>query len=159
VAARIDDGVDECWRIARRGDQLDEALAALDVRRIGAELEEVHEERRRARGDDAADTALYRTQQAIEAQLASAERLRGVARDTQNRLRLLNAQLDEAVARSVEISVEAGADDTGVGAVDLGDLTSDVEHVVGELEALRSALEETSSVARGTGGTAVAGTS
>lgn len=153
VGSRIADAVDECWRIARQGDQLDAARRSLDVRSVRAELEEVYEERRRVGGDADADAALYRTQQAIESQLASEQRLQKVADDAQNRLRLLNAQLDEAVAQAVEVSLRAGD------VSELGDLSNDVDSVVGDLEALRTALEETSGVSRGTGGTAAAGTS
>jgi hypothetical protein len=138
IGRRIGDGVSECWRIARQGDTLDGALRSLDERSIRAELAEVQEERRRTRGNDAAEASLARTQAAVEAQLASATRLRSVAEDAKNRLRLLNAQLDEAVARSLEISLQTGD------VSQLAPLTEDVEGVVGELEALRQALEETS---------------
>ena len=152
IGAKVQEAVSECWQIARQGDQLDAALRTLDVRRIRLELEDVHEERRRQAHDDRADEALYRAQQSIEAQLESAERLRSVAVDAQNRLRLLNAQLDEAVARSVEVSLSA-ADVS-----QLGGLTDDVDHVVEELEALRQGLEEASGVSSGTRGTTQPGT-
>lgn len=147
IGRRIGDGVEEAWRIAQQGNTLDEALRSLDEREIHAELVEVHEEQRRARGNEAAKASLARTRAAIESQLASAQRLRLVAEDAHNRLRLLNAQLDEAVARSLEISLQAGDVNQ------LGPLTEDVEGVVGELEALRQALEETSGTA-GTSATA-----
>ncbi|HVM10232.1 MAG TPA: hypothetical protein VM345_17340 [Acidimicrobiales bacterium] len=152
IGAKIDEAVSECWQIARQGDQLDAALRTLDVRRIRLELEDVYEERRRQAHDEEADDRLYRAQLAIESQLESAERLQNVAVDAQNRLRLLNAQLDEAVARSVEISLTAGD------VSQLGGLTDDVDHVVEELEALRQGLEEASGVARGTRGTSAPGT-
>lgn len=147
IGRRIGDGVDEAWRIAQQGHQLDDALRSLNEREIHAELVEVHEEQRRNRGNEAAKASLARTRAAIESQLASAQRLRLVAEDAHNRLRLLNAQLDEAVARSLEISLHAGD------VSQLGALTEDVEGVVGELESLRQALEETS----GTTGTAATG--
>lgn len=152
VGGRVREAVNECWQIARQGDQLDAALRTLDVRRIRVELEDIYEERRRQAHDDRADEALYRAQLAIESQLQSAERLRSVAIDAQNRLRLLNAQLDEAVARSVEISLSAGD------VSQLGGLTDDVEHVVEELEALRQGLEEASGAAPGTPGVGRTGT-
>ncbi|HEX7169151.1 MAG TPA: hypothetical protein VF230_19390 [Acidimicrobiales bacterium] len=156
VGERVGDAVRESWRIAQRGDEIDDALRNLGIQGIEAELAEVHEERREHAGNRDADTALYRTQQALEAQLATAQRLRSVALDAQNRLRLLNAQLDEAVARSVEISLEAGD------VQDLGALGAEVESVVGELEALRQGLEEASGrggrVMGGTPGTGVPGT-
>jgi hypothetical protein len=138
IGRRIGDGVAECWRIAKQGDQLDGAIRSLNEQEIYQELLEVQEERRRNAGNEQADSALARTQAAIEAQLASGRRLRAVADDARNRLRLLNAQLDEAVARSLEISLQAGD------VAQLGPLTEDVEGVVGDLEALRQALEETS---------------
>ena len=60
-----------------------------------------------------------------------------MAQDASDRLRVLNAQLDEAVARAVELSVQA--DDVS----DISPLTDDVESLVGELESLRQGLEET----------------
>jgi hypothetical protein len=147
IGRRIGDGVDEAWRIAQQGDQLDDALRSLNEREIHAELVEVHEEQRLNRGNEATKASLARTRAAIESQLASAQRLRLVAEDAHNRLRLLNAQLDEAVARSLEISLHAGD------VSQLGSLTEDVEGVVGELESLRQALEETSA----TGGTTATG--
>lgn len=152
IDERMKDAVRECWQIARQGDQLDGALRTLDVRSIRLELEEIHEERRRQRHDEKADASLYRAQQAVESQLASADRLAAVARDAQNRLRVLNAQLDEAVARSVEISVSASD------ASQLSPLTDEVDNVVGELEALRQGLEEVSAVAGGTPRTSPGGT-
>ena len=136
IGRRIGDGVSECWRIACQGNALVGALRTLDEQGIRRELAEVQDERRRARGNEAAAASLARTQTAIEAQLASAQRLRHVAEDATNRLRLLNAQLDEAVARSLEISLKAGD------VSQLAPLTEDVEGVVGELESLRQALEE-----------------
>ncbi len=138
IGRRIGDGVGECWRIAQQGDVLDGAIHSLNEQEIHAELLEVHEEQVRLRGNESAQASLARTRAAVEAQLASAQRLRNVAEDARNRLRLLNAQLDEAVARSLEISLHAGD------VSQLGPLTQDVEGVVGELESLRQALEETS---------------
>jgi hypothetical protein len=138
IGRRIGDGVAECWRIAQQGNALDGAIRSLNEQEIHAELVQVHDEQRRNQGNESAQASLARTRAAVEAQLASAQRLRAVAEDARNRLRLLNAQLDEAVARSLEISLHAGD------VSQLGPLTEDVEGVVGELESLRQALEETS---------------
>lgn len=151
IDRRIGDGVKECWRIACQGDALAAALRSLDEPGIRRQLAEVQEERRRAPANEAATFSLARTQSAIEAQLASAQRLRQVADDAASRLRLLNAQLDEAVARSLEISLHAGD------VSQLGPLSQDVEGVVVELESLRQALEEAGSMGGGAGGTTAAG--
>ncbi|HEX2850261.1 MAG TPA: hypothetical protein VHN98_06900 [Acidimicrobiales bacterium] len=138
IGGRIDDGVREAWRIACQGDALDAGLTQMNVKEIQRDLQQVYDDRRRA--DDA---SLQRTQQAIEAQLASYQRLQKVATDAHDRLRLLNAQMDEAVARAVEISLRAADADA------LAPLSDDVDSVVGELEALRQGLEETSTPAPG----------
>jgi hypothetical protein len=143
LARRIDDGVNECWRIACQGDSLERAFYELDIDAVQSELIGVIEDRRRRD-----DESLQRTQAALEAQVQSARRIKQVAADARSRLRLLNAQLDEAVARAVELSVRAADADQ------LSPLTEDVETLVSELESLRQALEETS----GTSGTAASGT-
>ena len=133
VGARVGVGVDECWRIAQRGNELSAAVADLNVADLQAQLERLDAEA--ARHPDRADLA--GTAGAVRQQLASAERLAGVARDAEDRLRRLAAQLNEAVARAVELSLQGPE----MGA--LQPLGTDVDSLVGELESLRVALEET----------------
>ena len=73
----------------------------------------------------------------MQAQLDSAERLDQTIYDTYERLRLLDARLDETVTRTVELSV------TQTDTSDLGGLDTEVESIVTEMEALRQAVEET----------------
>jgi hypothetical protein len=61
-----------------------------------------------------------------------------VAQQARDQLRLLDARLDEAVTRAVELSLQTGDD------ADLTGLGSDVDNLVLDMEALRAALEETS---------------
>jgi hypothetical protein len=56
---------------------------------------------------------------------------------TRDRLRLLDAQLGEAVTRAIELSVRPD------GGSDLETLGADVDTLVHELESLRVALDET----------------
>lgn len=137
LGERLDHGVRECWRIARQGDGLHSALGQLDIEQIRQELAEVQRELERCPAGERA--SLERAEAAVRSQLASAERIAGVSRDAGSRLRVLNAQMDEAVARAVELSVTA-ADGS-----DLSPLSADVESLVSELESLRLALEETAS--------------
>lgn len=123
VGGRIDLAVGTCWRVAKRGDALDGALGQLDPAGVRRELEACDE-------DDPARASL-------QAQLDTAKRIAGVSQDAHNRLRVLNARLDEAVARAVELSVQASE----VG--ELAPLSTDVDALVGEMESLRVALEET----------------
>ena len=129
VGRRVDDAVNEAWAIAKRGHALDEAVDVLNIPDIRRELAAAE-----AKGGGPDQQAIVTS---LRNQLDSAERLRGVAEDAKTRLQRLNTELDESVARAVELSL-AGAE---AGAIQ--PLGSDVENVVGELEALRLALEET----------------
>ena len=130
LAARLDDGVAESWRIARRGNDISGALARLDTVSARAELAELQA----ATGNAMPQRSMAKTIEALEAQIASAQRLQQTSDDAQSRLRLLDARFDELVARGVEVSIGSG--DTDV----FGD---EVDGLVSDLESLRAALEET----------------
>ncbi|HWC09859.1 MAG TPA: hypothetical protein VG455_01415 [Acidimicrobiales bacterium] len=132
MAGRVSVAAAESWRIAKRADALAAAVAELDAPGVRAQLD--HVEADLARSPDRPE--LVATAEALRRQLGSAERLSAVVRDAGDRLRRLDAQLDEAVARALELSLRAG--DAG----DLDPLGTAVEGVVGELESLRQALEE-----------------
>ena len=132
VGQRIADGVQECWEIAQRGQQLDAAVRELDTDAVARELQQVQAELRRVPGH--AD--LEATCRSLEVQLDSAHRLRDLTIETRERLTRLNAQLDEAVARAVELSLNVSD------ASRVAPLGSDVETLVGELESLRQGLDE-----------------
>ena len=134
IGTRIDTGVLESWRVAKRGDALEGALGELDVRAVAGELRTVEAEAARRSGPHGA--SLERTAAALRAQLGSASRLGTVAAEARDRLRLLDARLDEAVARAVELSLGAG----DVSAA--GGLQGDVDQLVEEMEALRVALDD-----------------
>lgn len=128
IARSIDRGVEECWRVAQRGHALTRALAALDPAEARSRLA--------AAGTAAADEVV----RSLEAQVASAERLQAVADQARQRLVVLEARLHEAVATAVELSLAAGE------APDAGRLGAEVDDVVDQLSALRSALDEAGSV-------------
>ncbi len=129
LSGRLDDGVDESWRIAKRGHEIVAAIGKIDTVAAEAELQEL---RQSAAAEGTA--AVAGTIKALEAQLASAERLSTLAQRSRDRLRLLDARFDELLARTVEVSVGSG-DSEGLGA--------DVDELVSELETLRVAMEET----------------
>jgi hypothetical protein len=144
IDERVDTGVREVWRVARRGHELVDARRRLDPDSIRREIAatEVNADQPWAAG-----SSMKQTLDALHAQLATVERLERVIGDADGRLRLLNARLDEAAARTIELSVQATM------ASDLGGLGHDVDAMVDEMEALRQAIEET----EGGAGTAVAG--
>ncbi len=130
IGDRLDAGVQESWAIARRGAALDGAVAALDPAASARDRAEI---------DAAAWTdpaARERALASVVAREESAQRLSTVAADARDRLRVLDAKLDEAVARAIELSLRA--DDRA-----LSGLGGDVESLVSEMESLRQALDET----------------
>lgn len=125
IGARIDGGVDEVWRIAVRGAALDDAIGAIGAGAVGRRRDELPN-----------DTRQPATDAALAAQEDSAARLAETARTAKAQLRLLDARLDEAVARGLELALAAG--DT----IMASGLDSDVATLVDEMEALRLALDE-----------------
>ena len=129
VGTRLDSAVDDAGRIARAGNTLSEGRRQIDVPSVQAELGAVRAAPRTERTDA--------TEEAITAQLASAERLDRTIADTIDRLRLLDARLDETVTRTVELAV------TQADAREVGGIGSEVDAIVSEMESLRLAVEET----------------
>ena len=135
VAERLDSALQVAGRIGRAGHLWSRGRKRIDTTRIDAEL-------RHARAQPATPRQAE-TIAAMEAQLASAARIDTTIADAYDRLQLLDARTDEAVARAVELSVSQSDPDA------VGILAADVSNIVGDLEALRLAIEETD----GTGGT------
>ena len=127
----------------RRGHDLVDARRRVDPDAIRREIATT---RAIAEQPGSTGPTMQQTLESLEAQLATVERIERVIGDADSRLRLLNARLDEAAARTIELSVQAHD------VTELGGLGDDVDQMVDEMEALRQAIEETG------GGTAVAGT-
>ena len=126
---RLGTAVDEAWKTAQAGQALTDARAQIDGGRIVAELAAT---RNAPPTERSAQTIA-----AIEAQLAAAERMDRTIADASDRLRLLDARIDETVTRTVELSV------TQTDADSLEGLGNEVDSIVGDMEALRQAVEET----------------
>lgn len=135
IAGRLDDGVEEIWAIAQQGDRLVAARRNVDVDGARRELAEIESQPAESW---APGSRLGQTADALRAQVASGVRMETVIEDAVTRLRLLDARLDETVTRAIELS-------TGLGpARNAGQVGGDVEGIVGEMEALRLALDEAS---------------
>lgn len=133
IGGRLDDGVGEIWRIAQQGNTLVGARQRVDLDGARRELAAVDDQ---ADEPWAAGSRLAQTAEALRAQIASAERMEAVIADAVDRLRLLDARLDETVTRAIELST-TGASSQGAGTVG-----GQVEGLVTEMEALRLALDE-----------------
>jgi hypothetical protein len=126
IVDRLDRGLEETWRIARRGDELDDAVRRLDPTGLRSRLESLRLREPSAEVDAAIES--------IEAQLETVDRLQERSARTADRLRLVRTRLDELAARAAEVSV---------GTDELAGYEHDVDDLVIELEALRQAVEET----------------
>lgn len=123
IAQRVDSGLDDTWRIAQRGDEIDRTVRRLDPTRLRSKLSSL-----RAAGDS--DDAVA----SVESQLATIERLKQQSGLTAGRLREACTRLDELAAQAAEVSI-------GVG--DTDDYEHEIDTVVDELVGLRLAVEET----------------
>ena len=112
IGERIDEGVDECWRIADAATRSSTRSATSTRCRPARISRRPSGQRTRTPGD-----AQDETVKALQAQVDSADRLINVARDAQDKLRLLDARLDEAVARAVELSIRPTTSASSAGSV------------------------------------------
>jgi hypothetical protein len=124
MAQRLDRAVQQAWDVSVRGDEIDAAVAQLELDSTRARLAAL------PAGDDETTAAV---RQSLQAQLDAGERLRSGSQTARERLQVLDARFDELVARAAEVTVTS-ADDTA--------LRSDVDDLVTELEAVRLALAE-----------------
>ena len=129
IASRLDQGLDETWKIARRGDQIDETIRRLDPTALRSKLATLHE---RFAASSTPDIQAAVT--SVENQLESVRRLELESKKTSDRLRLTQTRLDELVSRAAEVAIGAGDTDA---------YEHDVDDLVIELEALRQAVDET----------------
>lgn len=143
IGEQVQAGVEQCWLIARRGHALVVARRGIDVSDIDSQLAQL---RGSGPAGSAQDPALGPLAESLEAQRAAAARLDQVINRAQTELRLLDARLGEAVARTLELSAQASTEADGARVTGL---QADVEGVVSEMEALRQALDETTAVAGG----------
>lgn len=129
IAEQLRHGLGEAWEVARRGDEIDDAVRRLDPTSLRSRLATAEA---RAAGDPSAeaDAAVA----SVRRQLDTAERLRRQSEETAASLRLTQTQLDELVARASEVQV---------GVVDTETYRRDVGELVIKLEALHQAVEET----------------
>lgn len=129
---RVDGALTDAWEIAKAGHELAAGRSRLDTARVQRELAVAREQLRVAAPEHR--LTWERTAQALDAQLATTARLDDLLRSTDAQLRLLNAQLDETVAKVIELSVRGSA------SAEFGVLGTELDSITTEMEALRQAL-------------------
>jgi methyl-accepting chemotaxis protein len=130
IADQLERGLDEAWEIAKRGDEIDDAVRRLGPTALRSKLATLQQ---RAESDPSPETDAAVA--SVERQLEAADRLQRQSDETAASLRLSQTQLDELVARAAEVRV---------GAADTASYARDVDDLVIKLEALHQAVEETS---------------
>lgn len=128
IKLQVHKGVEECWHIAKRGDELDENLTRL-------RMSSLTEQRSRAADED--------TRASLDRQIASVDRIKAMRDDTDRQLRLLTTRLGELVTQAAEITTSG---------VDSQELGSSVDDVVTQLEALRLAVDDLNGPGSGAAG-------
>lgn len=136
ISQRMNTGVEESWLIAQRGQTLVQARRGIDV-------DDIERQRTELASGDPSDPSLAMIATSLEQQKATAERLDRVISQAHSQLRMLDARMDEAVARALELSTQS------VTSASVGTLSTDVDNLVTEMEALRQALDETHGSAPG----------
>lgn len=139
IAERVDLAVDEAWQIAKRGQTLSRARRAIETEPIDQQMRSL--EKSLAETPD--EPRLAEALEARRAQRAAADRMDEIIDDTDTQLRLLDARMGEVVVRAAELSAHIG------GAAVIATLSSDVDGLLTEMEALRRALDETHGISAG----------
>ena len=128
IVGKLDLALAESWEIARRGDEIDNAVGRLDPTALRSKLATLRAKTEAGSSDD-----LTAAIASVESQLGSADRLKELSAQTAGRLRLTQTRLDELVARAAEVSIGAGDTDA---------YANDVDDLVIEIEAMRLAVED-----------------
>ncbi len=129
VADQLERGLAEAWEVAKRGDEIDDAVRRLDPTALRSKLATLQTQ---AADDDSPEHAAAIA--SVERQIETADRLKQQSAATAASLRLTQTQLDELVARASEVRI---------GTVDTAAYQRDVDDLVIKLEALHQAVEET----------------
>jgi hypothetical protein len=125
IETQLEHAVETTWAVAQRGQQLTDARRRIDVAQLSKTTGEVPSENPR--------------HQAAQAQLDSHNRLAKREDRARDRLELLDAQLDETIARAGELATRTGE------TIELDTLAAQVDNMVTDLDSLRLALDEVGS--------------
>lgn len=137
MGRQIDAGVEESWRIARRGQAIADARRTIKRDKVIRQIEEIERED--------VDPSTDRRLESLEAQLASSDHLGEVLDDAERRLKILDTRLEDSVTRAIAVSARLGDDPA------LSTVEDDMTLLVDELEALREALDDTEGPTLGPG--------
>jgi hypothetical protein len=148
---RLAQATGEVWTVAQQGAALDGTVRGVptgagrpSVEQLSTELRQMQAERQQNPAPDH-QAALARSEEAVAAQLRAARRSQTIRDQVLDRLRLLTAQLDEAVTQLLALGLER---QTGDGSVE--EVAGSVEAVLDEIGALQQGLREVGAASSGT---------
>jgi len=149
---RLGRAAEEVWAVAQQGAALDGTVRGVptgaarpSIDQLSAELRRVQAERQQQPPAADRQAVLARSEEAVAAQLRAARRSEALRVEVLDRLRLLTAQLDEAVTQLLALGLERPAGD---GSVD--EVAGSVDALVEEIGALHQGLREAGAAAAGT---------
>ncbi|MCB0975615.1 MAG: hypothetical protein KDB86_13840 [Actinobacteria bacterium] len=138
LTARVDDSVEEIFEVSKRGERLESALARMpDAHTLGQRLDNAsqHLATSTQPGQEPTSSAVARVE-AVESQISARQRMEDLLGRTVDELGLRKARLDETVVRTIELSAGSPSD------AEVRALGEQVDGIVADLEALRSAYED-----------------
>ena len=127
---RLDEAVEECWKVAKQGQLVSDARKRIDDREIQWSLQQAAAQ---IPPGGQATPIQAQTIASLNAQAASATRMDQLISGTYDQLQLLNARLDEAVTQAIELSVSSSGSD-------FHSVTANVDSIVDSLTSLRQAM-------------------
>lgn len=130
IGVRINRGVEECWHIASRGNEIDKAVKRMNLPSARSDLQLLQSR--------PTDASTAQTVASLQSQIDTGERLKARSADIAQRLRLLEVRLSELATRASEVAV---------GASDQEAYGHDVEDLIAQLEGMRLAIDETDRLA------------
>jgi hypothetical protein len=150
LQARLGQATEEVWTVAQQGAALDGTVRGVptgatrpSIDQLSSDLRRVQAERQQTSAPDR-QAALLRSEEAIAAQLRAARHSEVTRAEVLDRLRLLTAQLDEAVTQLLALGLDRPAAEASADAV-----AGSVDAVVDEIGALHEGLKEAEAAAWG----------
>jgi hypothetical protein len=152
LAPRLGRATEEVWTVAQQGAALDGTVRGVSTGAVRPSIDELSAELRRVQAERQQTSAperqatLARSEDAIAGQLRAVRRSEAARAEVLDRLRLLTAQLDEAVTRVLSLGLDRPAGDGTV-----QEVAGSVDALLEEISALHQGLREAEVAASGVG--------
>lgn len=140
LGGRVDHGVLATWEAAQRATQLERVLSDIGIEEATAAHKAAKRELEQAQRSGSVPAGLRERADALADRHASLHRLHNSLDDIATQLTVLEARLEAAVAQAAELALRPDVPEAPIAA--------DLDAIVGELGAMRAALDGLGSVQR-----------